>query len=105
MTENKKAQRLNKLAKEFNKPNYQIINHFTYVFTGDGCLMEGISHEACSLAGTLGLNKLIVIYDMNGISIDGDIKLWFTENIKKRFEAYNWNVIDNVDGHNFDNIT
>ena len=93
------------LAKEFNKPNYQIINHFTYVFTGDGCLMEGISHEACSLAGTLGLNKLIVIYDMNGISIDGDIKLWFTENIKKRFEAYNWNVIDNVDGHNFDKIT
>ncbi len=93
------------LAAEFNKPKHEIINHYTYVFAGDGCLMEGISHEACSLAGTLGLNKLIVIYDMNGISIDGDIELWFTENIKKRFEAYNWNVIDNVDGHNFEKIT
>ena len=93
------------LAGEFNKPKHEIINHYTYVFAGDGCLMEGISHEACSLAGTLGLNKLIVIYDMNGISIDGDIELWFTENIKKRFEAYNWNVIDNVDGHNFEKIT
>lgn len=93
------------LAEEFNKKNHQIIDHFTYVFVGDGCLMEGVSHEVCSLAGTLGLNKLIVIYDMNGISIDGDIKLWFTENIKQRFESYNWNVIDQVDGHNFDKIT
>ena len=93
------------LAEEFNKKNHQIIDHFTYVFVGDGCLMEGVSHEVCSLAGTLGLNKLIVIYDMNGISIDGDIKLWFTENIRQRFESYNWNVIDQVDGHNFDKIT
>ena len=93
------------LAKEFNKKNYKIIDHFTYVFVGDGCLMEGISHEVCSLAGTLGLNKLIVVYDMNGISIDGDIKLWFTEDIKQRFKSYNWNVIDKVNGHNFDSIT
>ncbi|MEC9206257.1 MAG: transketolase [Pseudomonadota bacterium] len=93
------------LGKEFNKINHKIIDHYTYVFVGDGCLMEGISHEVCSLAGTLGLNKLIVIYDMNGISIDGDIKLWFTEDIKKRFMSYNWNVIDKVDGHNFDKIT
>ena len=92
------------LAKEFNRLNHKIIDHYTYVFVGDGCLMEGVSHEVCSLAGTLGLNKLIVIYDMNGISIDGDIKLWFTENIKKRFESYNWNVIDKVDGHNFNSI-
>ena len=93
------------LAKEFNRLNHKIIDHYTYVFVGDGCLMEGVSHEVCSLAGTLGLNKLIVIYDMNGISIDGDIKLWFTENIKKRFESYNWNVIDKINGHNFDKIT
>lgn len=93
------------LAKEFNKKNHKIIDHFTYVFVGDGCLMEGISHEVCSLAGTLGLNKLIVVYDMNGISIDGDIKLWFTEDIKQRFKSYNWNVIDKVNGHNFDSIT
>ena len=92
------------LGQEFNRKNYNIIDHYTYVFAGDGCLMEGISHEACSLAGTLGLNKLILIYDMNGISIDGDVKLWFTENIKKRFMSYNWNVIDKVDGHNFDKI-
>ncbi len=92
------------LAVEFNKPKFNIVDHYTYVFAGDGCLMEGISHEACSLAGTLGLNKLIVFYDMNNISIDGDIKLAFTENIRKRFESYNWNVIDNVDGHNFDLI-
>ncbi len=93
------------LAKEFNKKNHKIIDHLTYVFVGDGCLMEGISHEVCSLAGTLGLNKLIVVYDMNGISIDGDIKLWFTEDIKQRFKSYNWNVIDKVNGHNFDSIT
>jgi len=92
------------LAAEFNKPKFNIIDHYTYIFAGDGCLMEGISHEACSLAGTLGLNKLIVFYDMNNISIDGDIKLAFTENIRKRFESYDWNVIDNVDGHNFNSI-
>ncbi len=92
------------LAKEFNRKNFNIIDHYTYVFAGDGCLMEGISHESCSLAGTLGLNKLILIYDMNGISIDGKVELWFTENIKKRFESYNWNVISKVDGHSFTNI-
>ncbi len=92
------------LAKEFNKNKLTIIDHNTYVFAGDGCLMEGISHESCSLAGTLGLNKLIMIYDMNKISIDGDVKLSFTENIRKRFESYNWNVIDKVDGHNFSSI-
>ena len=92
------------LANEFNKPGLKIIDHYTYVFAGDGCFMEGISHEACSLAGTLGLNKLIIIYDMNNISIDGDTSLAFTENIKKRFESYNWNVIDKVDGHNFMSI-
>ena len=92
------------LSKEFNKKNMSIFDHHTYVFAGDGCLMEGVSHEACSLAGTLGLNKLIVIYDMNKISIDGDTSLSFTENIKKRFESYNWDVIDKVDGHNFNSI-
>lgn len=92
------------LSNEFNKPGLELINHHTYVFAGDGCLMEGISHEACSLAGTLGLNKLILIYDMNNISIDGDTSLAFTENIKKRFESYGWNVIDKVDGHNFKSI-
>jgi len=75
------------LSSEFNKPGLELINHHTYVFAGDGCLMEGISHEACSLAGTLGLSKLILIYDMNNISIDGDTSLAFTENIKKRFES------------------
>ena len=92
------------LSNEFNKPGLELINHHTYVFAGDGCLMEGISHEACSLAGTLGLNKLILIYDMNNISIDGDTSLAFTENIKKRFESYGWNVIDKVDGHDFKSI-
>jgi transketolase len=92
------------LSKEFNKKNMSIFDHHTYVFAGDGCLMEGVSHEACSLAGTLGLNKLIVIYDMNKISIDGDTSLSFTENIKKRFESYNWNVVDKVDGHDFTSI-
>ena len=92
------------LAREFNKPRLKIIDHSTYVFAGDGCMMEGISHECCSLAGTLGLNKLIVFYDMNNISIDGDTSLAYTENVKKRFQSYNWNVIDNVDGHNFKSI-
>ena len=92
------------LGDEFNKSGYKLIDHHTYVFVGDGCLMEGISHEVCSLAGTLGLNKLIVIYDMNNISIDGDTSLAFTENIKKRFDAYGWNVIDNVDGHDHKSI-
>jgi transketolase len=92
------------LSNEFNKPGLELINHHTYVFAGDGCLMEGISHEACSLAGTLGLNKLILIYDMNNISIDGDTSLAFTENIKKRFESYGWNVIDKVNGHDFKSI-
>jgi transketolase len=92
------------LSNEFNKPGLELINHHTYVFAGDGCLMEGISHEACSLAGTLGLSKLILIYDMNNISIDGDTSLAFTENIKKRFDSYGWNVIDKVDGHDFKSI-
>lgn len=82
----------------FNRPNFEIINHFTYVFAGDGCLMEGISHEACSLAGTLELGKLIVFYDDNGISIDGEVASWFSENVAKRFEAYSWQVIA-IDGH------
>ncbi|MBT3548738.1 MAG: transketolase [Gammaproteobacteria bacterium] len=92
------------LASEFNKKGHNLIDHYTYVFSGDGCLMEGISHEVCSLAGTLGLNKLILIYDMNNISIDGDISIAFTENIEKRFESYGWNVINNIDGHDFGSI-
>ncbi len=91
------AERL--LAKAFNRPGLDIVDHHTYVFLGDGCLMEGISHEACSLAGTWKLNKLIALYDDNGISIDGDVKGWLTDNTPKRFEAYGWNVIANVDGH------
>ena len=87
------------LAAKYNKENLKIIDHNTYVFTGDGCLMEGISHEVCSLAGTLELNKLIVFYDDNGISIDGNVEGWFTDDSAKRFESYNWNVIKNVDGH------
>ena len=92
------------LAAEFNRPKFNIVDHMTYVFAGDGCMMEGISHEACSLAGTLGLSKLVVFYDMNNISIDGDTSLAYTENVKKRFMSYDWNVIDNVDGHNFSQI-
>ncbi len=88
------------LAAEFNKPGHEIVNHHTYVFLGDGCMMEGISHEACSLAGTLGLGKLIAFYDDNGISIDGHVEGWFTDDTPKRFEAYGWHVIPNVDGHN-----
>ncbi|WP_434778225.1 transketolase [Neisseria sp. Ec49-e6-T10] len=87
------------LAKEFNQEQYNIVDHHTYVFLGDGCLMEGISHEAASLAGTLGLGKLIVLYDDNGISIDGKVDGWFTENIPERFEAYGWHVVSNVNGH------
>ncbi|MCX8515340.1 MAG: transketolase [Pseudomonadota bacterium] len=92
------------LATTFNKPNLNIINHYTYVFLGDGCLMEGISHEACSLAGTLKLNKLILIYDDNGISIDGHVIEWFNEDVIQRFKAYHWNVIANIDGHNIEAI-
>jgi transketolase len=87
------------LAQEFNRPGLELFSHHTYVFLGDGCLMEGISHEACSLAGTLGLGKLIVFYDDNGISIDGHVKGWFTDDTPKRFEAYGWHVVPNVDGH------
>lgn len=92
------------LAARFNKPDLNIIDHHTYVFAGDGCLMEGISHEACSLAGTLKLNKLILLYDDNGISIDGEIDEWFTDNTSERFTAYGWNVIPNVDGHDTKSI-
>lgn len=88
------------LAAEFNRDGFPIVNHHTYVFLGDGCLMEGISHEAASLAGTLGLGKLIVLYDDNNISIDGKVDGWFTENIPERFKSYGWHVVPNVDGHN-----
>ncbi len=87
------------LAAQFNTDQHCIVNHHTYVLLGDGCLMEGISHEACSLAGTLGLGKLICLYDDNGISIDGDVRGWFTEDIPKRFQAYGWQVLPAVDGH------
>ncbi len=87
------------LAAEFNRPAFDIVDHWTYVFVGDGCMMEGISHEAASLAGTWQLNKLIAVYDDNGISIDGEVKHWFTDDTVKRFEAYNWNVIGPIDGH------
>ena len=87
------------LAQTFNRAGHTMIDHHTYVFAGDGCLMEGISHEACSLAGTLGLGKLIVFWDNNGISIDGDVKDWFTENVPERFASYHWHVIPDVDGH------
>lgn len=87
------------LATHFNRDKHHIIDHFTYVFVGDGCLMEGISHEACSLAGTLGLGKLIAFYDDNKISIDGDVDGWFTDNTPERFRAYHWHVVPDVDGH------
>ncbi|MEL7186382.1 MAG: transketolase [Pseudomonadota bacterium] len=87
------------LAAEFNRPGHDIVDHKTWVFLGDGCLMEGISHEACSLAGTLKLGKLICLYDDNNISIDGEVDAWFTDDTAKRFESYGWQVIDNVDGH------
>ena len=92
------------LAAAFNRPGHAIIDHRTYVFLGDGCLMEGISHEACSLAGTLGLGKLIALYDDNGISIDGHVEGWFTDDTPKRFEAYGWSVIRDVDGHDVDAV-
>jgi transketolase len=88
------------LAGTFNRDGHHIVDHYTYVFLGDGCLMEGISHEACSLAGTLGLGKLIAFYDDNGISIDGHVEGWFTDNTPGRFEAYGWHVVRDVDGHN-----
>jgi transketolase len=87
------------LAAEYNRPWFEIVNHHTYVFLGDGCLMEGISHEVCSLAGVLGLGKLIALYDDNGISIDGHVEGWFRDDTPKRFEAYGWHVVPNVDGH------
>jgi transketolase len=87
------------LAGQFNRPGHTVIDHHTYVFMGDGCMMEGISHEACSLAGTLGLGKLIAVYDDNGISIDGEVQGWFTDNTPMRFRSYGWHVIEGVDGH------
>jgi transketolase len=99
------AERL--LAAEFNRPGHTIVDHYTYAFMGDGCMMEGISHESCALAGTLGLGKLIAVYDDNGISIDsdkGEIKQWFTDDVRKRFESYGWHVIPNVDGHDVEAI-
>ncbi len=92
------------LAAQFNRPQHKIVDHFTYVFMGDGCVMEGISHEVCSLAGTLGLGKLIGFYDHNGISIDGETDGWFTDDTAKRFEAYHWHVIHDIDGHDPDAI-
>ncbi|HET8703255.1 transketolase [Castellaniella sp.] len=92
------------LAGEFNRPGHELISHETYAFVGDGCLMEGISHEACSLAGTLGLSRLIVFYDDNGISIDGEVEHWFADDTPARFEAYGWNVLRGVDGHDMNAI-
>jgi transketolase len=88
------------MANQFNKPGHDIVDHYTYVFLGDGCLMEGVSHEACALAGTWGLGKLIAFWDDNGISIDGHIEGWYTDDTAARFEAYGWHAIRNVDGHN-----
>jgi transketolase len=99
------AERL--LAAEFNRPGHTIVDHYTYVFLGDGCMMEGISHESCSLAGTLGLGKLIAVYDDNGISIDsdkGEIKQWFTDDVRKRFESYGWHVLGPIDGHDVEAV-
>ena len=99
------AERL--LAAEFNRPDHTIVDHYTYVFMGDGCMMEGVSHESCALAGTLGLGKLIVVYDDNGISIDSDkgqIKQWYTDDVRERFESYGWQVIPNVDGHDVEAV-
>lgn len=92
------------LAAQFNRPGFPVVDHHTYVFVGDGCLMEGISHEVCSLAGTQQLGKLIAVYDDNGISIDGKVKGWFTDDTPKRFEAYGWHVVPNVDGHSADAV-
>lgn len=93
------------LAERFNRDGFSIVDHHTYVFVGDGCLMEGISHEVCSLAGTLGLGKLIVVYDNNGISIDGHVTGWFTDDTAARFEAYGWHVVRDVDGHDPESVT
>ncbi|GLO62885.1 transketolase 2 [Vibrio sp. MACH09] len=93
------------LAEQFNRETYNIVDHHTYVFMGDGCMMEGISHEACSLAGTLGLGKLIAFWDDNGISIDGEVDGWFSDDTPKRFEAYGWQVLANVDGHDANAIS
>ena len=92
------------LADEFNRPGHDIVDHRSFVFLGDGCLMEGISHEACSLAGTLGLGKLVAFYDDNAISIDGDVEGWFTDDTPRRFEAYGWQVIRDVQGHDSDAV-
>ena len=92
------------LAAQFNRPGFDIVDHYTYAFLGDGCLMEGISHEVCSLAGTLGLGKLIAFWDDNGISIDGEVEGWFSDDTPARFEAYGWQVIAGVDGHNPEEI-
>ncbi|MEH6825533.1 MAG: transketolase [Motiliproteus sp.] len=92
------------LAGQFNRNGHEIVDHYTYTFLGDGCMMEGISHEVCSLAGTLGLGKLIAFYDDNGISIDGEVEGWFTDDTVKRFEAYGWQVIPAIDGHDADAI-
>ncbi len=92
------------MAAQFNREGHDIVDHFSYVFLGDGCMMEGISHEVCSLAGTLGLGKLIAFYDDNGISIDGEVEGWFTDDTPKRFESYGWHVIPAVDGHNPEQI-
>ena len=92
------------LAKKFNKKETDLIDHYTYVFCGDGCLMEGISHEVCSFAGTQKLNKLIMLYDDNEISIDGRVEGWFTDDTPGRFESYGWKVIREIDGHNFESI-
>src|SRR5256884_9900586 len=91
------AERL--LGAQFNRTGFNLVDHYTYAFCGDGCLMEGVSHEACSLAGTLGLGRLIVFYDDNGISIDGKVSGWFTDNTPERFAGYGWHVVPNVDGH------
>ncbi|MEQ5202911.1 transketolase [Providencia rettgeri] len=92
------------LAAQFNRPGHDVVDHHTYVFMGDGCMMEGISHEACSLAGTLKLNKLIAFYDDNGISIDGEVEGWFTDDTAARFESYGWHVIRDIDGHDASQI-
>jgi transketolase len=99
------AERL--LAAEFNRPGHELVDHRTYAFLGDGCMMEGVSHESCALAGTLGLGKLVAVYDDNGISIDSDkgsIKQWYTDDVRRRFESYGWQVIANVDGHDIEAV-
>jgi transketolase len=92
------------LAAEFNRPGFDVVDHYTYVFLGDGCMMEGVSHEACSFAGTQKLGKLVALYDDNGISIDGETRGWFTDDTPKRFAAYGWHVVPNVDGHDADAV-